>query len=50
MVGVGDRERVESIVAKSIHGEKRVEGLRGTCIIRAATIGTYPEILEEKEE
>ena len=41
---VGPRERVESTVAKSIHGTKDA-GLGLT--IRAATIGAYPEILKE---
>lgn len=50
---IGDRGRVEEVVSKSIHGTKNVEkGL----IIRATTIGSYPEILnaetnpEEKEK
>ncbi len=37
----GERERVEDVVAKSVHGEKRLPGL----VIRAATIGAYPEVL-----
>lgn len=44
---VGPREWVESTVAKSIHGERDCSPYTGTrCVIRAATIGTYPEILE----
>lgn len=40
---VGPRQRVEETVAKSIHGERDAGfGL----LIRAATIGAYPEILE----
>lgn len=40
---VGPRDRVEFVVSRSIQGEKDAgEGL----IIRAATIGAYPEILE----
>lgn len=39
---VGPRKRVEETVAKSIHGERPFgQGL----VIRAATIGAYPEIL-----
>lgn len=46
---VGKRSWVEDTVAKAIHGTK-VIGPYGE--IRAATIGTYPEILntETKEE
>lgn len=40
---VGPRERVEQVVAKSIHGEK--DAGRGL-MIRASTVGAYPEILE----
>lgn len=40
---VGPREWVEEIVARSIHGTKQ---LANNKCIRAATIGTYPEILE----
>lgn len=40
---VGPRERVEQVVAKSIHGEK--DAGRGL-VIRASTVGAYPEILE----
>lgn len=44
---VGDRKDVEDVVARSIQGEKRVkDGL----IIKAATIGTYPEILDQLVE
>jgi len=46
----GEREAVEATVAKSLHGEKRFDqflnGKNFGLIIRAATIGTYPEILE----
>lgn len=40
---VGPRSRVEETVARSIHGEK--DAGRGLTI-KAATIGTYPEIFE----
>lgn len=44
---VGPRDRVEKTVATSIHGERDCGmGL----IIRAATLGTYPEILSQEEE
>jgi len=38
---VGPRHRVEETVARSIQGEKRIRDL----VIRAATIGSYPEII-----
>ena len=55
---VGDRQVVEAQVANSLHGEKTYHNtkLGGYVTIRAATIGTYPEILtaaaerNEKEE
>lgn len=41
---VGPRDRVERVVSMSIHGEKDVgDGL----LIRAATIGAYPEIINQ---
>lgn len=44
---VGDREAVERTVANSIHGEKTVKYTDGVIVtIKAATIGTYPELLE----
>lgn len=48
---VGPRNLVEAQVENSIHKVKKVSlrGL-GAITIRAATIGTYPEILEEKKE
>jgi hypothetical protein len=39
---VGEREAVEACIAKSIHGIKVLP----TYEIRAATIGIYPEVLE----
>jgi len=41
---VGRREWVEKTVAGSIHGTKVF--LNKSCTIRAATIGSYPEILD----
>lgn len=41
----GPRSRVEEAVANSIHGEK--DAGRGLTI-KAATIGTYPEILDRR--
>lgn len=42
---VGPRSRVEDVVSRSIHGEKDAgEGL----VIRAATVGLYPEIIERE--
>jgi hypothetical protein len=43
---VGERSNVESTVSRSMQGEKQMGGLT----IRAATIGTYPEILETPDE
>lgn len=43
---VGSRERVEETVRQSIQGDKVMIDLT----IRAATIGTYPEILEVRNE
>ena len=40
---VGEREKVEDVVSRSIHGTKKINN---DLSIRAATIGTYPEILE----
>jgi hypothetical protein len=43
----GPREAVEDLVSKSVQGERTVVGRLGNnVIIKAATIGTYPEILE----
>lgn len=43
---VGPRSRVEEVVAKAIQGERYCgSGLK----IRAATIGTYPEILTKAQ-
>ena len=41
---VGDRAWVERTVARSIHGTKHCGG---PCFINAATLGAYPEILEQ---
>lgn len=40
---IGTREAVERVIARSIHGVKKVDN---NLEIRAATIGIYPEILE----
>lgn len=42
----GSREFVEAQLLNSVHGERK--GI-GDVVIRAATIGLYPEILEQKE-
>ena len=39
---VGEREAVEACIAKSIHGVKVLPNYE----IRAATIGIYPEVLQ----
>jgi hypothetical protein len=44
---VGERDDVERIVRLSIHGEK---DLGNGMTIRAATVGTFPEILNKEEE
>jgi hypothetical protein len=47
---VGPREEVERIVSMSIQGE-RIYGVRGLEVtIRAATLGLYPEILDQAPE
>jgi hypothetical protein len=40
---VGPRNWVEATVNNSIHGERRINT---NSVIKAATIGSYPEILE----
>lgn len=40
----GPREKVEDQVARSLHGEKR---LPNGVTIKAATVGAYPELLQE---
>lgn len=40
----GPRDKVEDQVARSLHGEKR---LPNGVTIRAATVGAYPEMLED---
>lgn len=43
----GPRDAVEAQVSRSIHGQVMYPGLnKGQVIIRAATIGLYPELLE----
>lgn len=42
---IGPRDWVESVVSKSIHGEKILGDGK---VIKAATIGNYPEVLEIK--
>ena len=39
---VGPRDQVEEQVKRSIHGERQVREM----VIRAATIGEYPELLD----
>lgn len=40
---VGPRDNVEDQVARSLHGEKR---LPNGVMIKAATLGAYPEVLD----
>jgi len=44
----GPRKVVEEQIARSLHGEKRIDHTGLT--IRVATIGNYPEILEKELE
>jgi hypothetical protein len=49
---VGPRDLVEAQVAQSIHGEKRItprDGGGREVVIKAATLGAYPEILEQAQ-
>lgn len=41
----GPRGIVEATICKSIHGERRV----GDMVIRAATLGEFPQILRHEE-
>lgn len=43
----GPRDKVEDQVARSLHGEKR---LPNGVVIRAVTVGSYPEVLENLEQ
>lgn len=45
---VGNRSAVEACIKNSVHGELVIEG-RGY-VIRAATVGIYPEILTNQEK
>lgn len=50
---VGPRDGVELQIEKSIQGTKTISSAgptKGIIAIRTATIGTYPEILEQGEE
>ncbi|WP_426287485.1 hypothetical protein [Luteibacter sp. E-22] len=44
---IGPRDRVEQVVAGSIHGNKDAGG---GLLIRAATVGAYPEIIGQVRE
>lgn len=44
---VGPREAVEEQLKHSIHGERRVRKLGGEVVIRAATLGEFPEVMGE---
>lgn len=44
----GDRDVVEKTIARSINGTLNVE--HGKMTIRAATIGSFPEILKSETE
>ena len=44
----GDRAAVEYQITRSLHGERQATWPdKGTVTIRAATLGTYPEILQK---
>jgi hypothetical protein len=42
----GPRDVVEGVISRSVHGERRVDGRDGSFVIRAATMGLYPEVLQ----
>lgn len=45
---VGPRDLVEQQVGRSLHGNRYgAKSEHGMVVIRAATIGTYPEVLEQ---
>ena len=46
---IGPRQHVEAQVARSIHGERRIPKPEGDVVIRAATLGLYPEVLMESD-
>lgn len=46
---IGPRDAVERQVQNSVHGEKTFGRPGAEITIRAATIGTYPEILSASE-
>jgi len=41
---IGPRKDVENAVERSVHGTKRI-GASGTLLIRATTLGEYPELM-----
>lgn len=43
---IGPRSKIEKQVAISIQGEKSFDG---DCTIRAATLGTFPEIMQKAD-
>lgn len=49
----GERSLIEDLISESIHGERRYKrffkGVNGEVVIKAATLGLYPEILENKD-
>ena len=48
---VGDREDVEFIINESIQGQRTIKFKgKGTVVIKTATIGNFPEILEIKDK
>jgi len=47
---VGDEDWVKWQVEQSIHGVRKVDGSKGKGEIRVATVGVYPEVLENLPE
>lgn len=47
---VGPRDKVEAIINHSIHGTQIFGEYPNSTRISVATIGTFPEILEKKQE
>lgn len=42
----GPRSLIEEQISNSIHGEKVLNTPKGRVVIKAATLGNYPELLE----
>lgn len=47
---VGDETWIKDQIENSIHGVKKIDGKNGKGEIRCATVGIYPEILQDLED